>query len=58
MAEKKMTLDEVVDAGVKTILGAFDKGEDLRGAVTILVIGVANWTQQNLEEYDKKNTNR
>lgn len=54
MAEKRLTYDEMVDEGVKLVIGAFGKGEDLRGAVSMIVIGTSNWTEANLKEKEKK----
>lgn len=50
---KPLTLEEMIDEGVKLVIGAFGKGEDLRGAVTMIIVGTSNWTEQNLKEYDK-----
>lgn len=54
MAEKRLTYDEMVDEGVKTIIRAFGKGEDLHGAVWQIVTGTALWTEANLKAAKKK----
>ncbi len=55
MADKKLTFDEMVDEGVKAIIRAFGKGEDLRGAVAYIVCGTAQWTATNIKEKEKEN---
>ena len=49
MAEKPLTYDEMVDEGVGLVIRAFGKGEDLRGAISVLVSGTALWAQANLK---------
>ena len=53
MAEKRLTYNEMVDEGVKLVIGAFVKGEDLRGAISVLVSGTALWAKANLEAEGK-----
>lgn len=53
MAEKLLTFDEMVDEGVKAIIRAFGKGEDLRGAVFYIVQGTSQWTADVLKEKEK-----
>ena len=45
-----LTYDEMVDEGVKLVISAFGKGEDLHGAMAMFVSGVSNWTQQNIKD--------
>lgn len=54
MAEKRLTYDEMVDEGVKLVISAFGKGEDLRGSVSLMVSATALWTEANLKEKEKK----
>lgn len=54
MAEKRLTHEEMVDEGVKAVIRAFGKGEDLRGAVWQIVTGTALWTEANLKEEKRK----
>ena len=58
MAEKPLTYNEMVDEGVRLILTAFGKGEDLRGAVSMIVIGTSNWTEANIKAANDKIANR
>lgn len=51
MAEKRLTHQEMVDEGVKVIIRAFGKGEDLHGAVWQIVTSTAMWTEANLKAY-------
>ena len=53
MAEKRLTYDEMVDEGVKLVIRAFGKGEDLRGAISVLVSGTALWAEANLKAEKK-----
>lgn len=54
MAEKRRTHEEMVDEGVKTIIRAFGKGQDLHGAVWQIVTGTALWTEANLKARKSK----
>jgi len=54
MAKKRLTYDEMVDEGVKLVIRAFGKGEDLRGAVSLLISGTSLWTEANLKEKENK----
>ncbi len=47
---KRLTHEEMVDEGVRLVISAFGKGEDLHGAMSLIVCGVSNWTQQNMKE--------
>ena len=42
--KKELTFDDLVEEGVKAILRAFGKGEDLDGAVYYIVNGTAQWS--------------
>lgn len=44
---KEVTLDQMVEFGIGRILQAFGKGEDLKGAVTSIVIASAQWGRDN-----------
>ncbi len=54
MAEKRLTYDEMVDEGVKLVIRAFGKDEDLHGAISVLVSGTALWAKANLEAKEGK----
>ncbi len=46
MTQKALTFTDLVDSGVLSIIRAFGKGEDLRGAVWGIVNGTCNWVAQ------------
>ena len=53
MKTKRLTYDEMVDEGIRLVISAFGKGEDLHGAMSMFVVGVSNWTKANMEEAEK-----
>lgn len=47
--------DKQVEAGVRDIIKAFGKGEDLRGAVSLIVDRSARWGYDNAKNEGKEN---
>jgi len=53
MAKRKdpPTFDDMVDYGVSQVIKAFGKGEDLRGAVSSIVMVTAQWGADNRDRH-------